>query len=216
MDPAINPIIDSQPPKSQQFRLLAFLFLVLLIGIYIVVALLFNLYPFQRHVIAPGTEYGRSPTPTASESSLISPNPQALDTSNWQTYRNEQYGFELQLPPSWSVDPTRSNRQKSGDDIVFNFGITESHESISRYEAKGRSLNEYMQSTFGKVIGNLPPNGVPNNIIIDSEFGKEFTPLKGSDNFSVILVKHNDYIYRFVTSGYLKNSGILSTFKFTK
>ena len=26
------------------------------------------------------------------------------DTSNWKTYRNEQYGFEVKLPPDWSVE----------------------------------------------------------------------------------------------------------------
>lgn len=39
-----------------------------------------------------------SPTPIAQQSPPPTPSPQVLDTSNWQTYRNEQFGFEVDLP----------------------------------------------------------------------------------------------------------------------
>jgi len=32
-----------------------------------------------------------------------SPQPQALDTSNWQTYRNDEFGFELKYPEDWRI-----------------------------------------------------------------------------------------------------------------
>lgn len=48
---------------------------------------------------------GSQPKPPQSAplpSVLAAPSPQeAMDTSAWKTYRNEEYGFEVKYPPDW-------------------------------------------------------------------------------------------------------------------
>ena len=45
---------------------------------------------------------GLSPAPTPS------PQPEILDTSGWQTYRNDEYGFEVRYPDEWLLDESMS------------------------------------------------------------------------------------------------------------
>jgi len=43
------------------------------------------------------------PTPSPTQPQATSTQPQ-IDTSNWKTYRNEEYGFEVKYPGDWEVD----------------------------------------------------------------------------------------------------------------
>ncbi|PJA86515.1 MAG: hypothetical protein CO141_04335 [Candidatus Moranbacteria bacterium CG_4_9_14_3_um_filter_42_9] len=43
------------------------------------------------------------------------PGESAVDTSNWQTYRNDEYGFEFQYPAGWNMDNRRISPQKIED-----------------------------------------------------------------------------------------------------
>ena len=47
------------------------------------------------------------PFPTMRPVPVITPTPvlnQPLDTSNWKTYRNEELGFVIKIPPRWETD----------------------------------------------------------------------------------------------------------------
>ncbi len=79
-------------PKHHM-RLLAVLFLLLLIGAYFALALLFNLWPFPRHAMAPTSE-----SPTQQPSTVISPSSSADPTADWKTYQNNTFNFEFKYP----------------------------------------------------------------------------------------------------------------------
>lgn len=51
-----------------------------------------------------------TPAPIQTISTLKTPTPQdQIDTSNWQTYHNEEFWFEVKYPPDWGI-PTISTR----------------------------------------------------------------------------------------------------------
>lgn len=133
---------------------------------------------------------------------------QKIDTSNWKPYINQQLGFSLLLPPEWSVDNKRSNRSKSGDDVVFKpaEGFSgESHEGISVDAANGNTADDYISKIYKPVIIST------GSIMIDGEVGKYAETSEFAT--TTVFVVHKDKIYTF-TSQQMVSSGILSTFKF--
>jgi len=71
-------------------------------------------------------------------------NNQILDTSSWQTYRNEEFGFEVKYPKDWktrehSIDSRHKDFLKTFDeyDCIFTIYNTEDKDS---YEASFQSI----------------------------------------------------------------------------
>lgn len=80
-------------------RLLILLTLGLVIGLGA-----FVVWQKQRAVVPATTEPVVTPEPAPAPVSPETP----IDTSNWKTYRNEEYGFEFKLPLGWSIEKTNS------------------------------------------------------------------------------------------------------------
>ena len=55
--------------------------------------------------------------PVPSLTPAPTPQPQVLDTSGWQTYRNDEFGFEVKYPDGWRVieEDTASVTKRLGD-----------------------------------------------------------------------------------------------------
>lgn len=81
-----------------------------------------------------------------------------VDTSNWQTYRNEEYGFEVKYPEGWEVSSLNtSSAQFVSDDILFDqFNFIK--DGIKINIVSGENVAGYKSSDqfdFGVQVGPL-------------------------------------------------------------
>lgn len=130
-----------------------------------------------------------------------------IDTSDWETYTNEEYGFSFKYPSEWEV---KENNQKcwiftSPETIInreqFNIDNPQAHngtDAVPRSEislcVKDQSVDvdvaQWGQQNTYKYVdeeyrGEAVFNNLPAYLIVDSDFGK-------SNNY---FLKVNDIIY---------------------
>ena len=125
-------------------------------------------------------------------------------------YRNEQYGFQVELPANWSVDQELSNRDLSGEDIFFDTGIDagEVHEGIKVDVSKGGTVEDLVKKIDKNIIWNI------SDISVDGEKGKRVDTTEFAQ--IIILVPHGGFIYQFTTGGAMISEGVLASVHFLR
>ncbi len=145
----------------------------------------------------------------------------APDTSNWKTYRNEEYGFEFKYPENWekffgdSVREVSFGTKNKPDDYPFSLGlyIEESFDNLKiRYGLKETDFVTYTKSqgypSFDKKINGIDwicidhSGDGPGDII-----GCDFE----TSNKNLIFMN-----FSMASVAEAEMDKILSTFKFTK
>ncbi len=160
--------------------------------------------------VLPSSSVNASPSPSASISASSSA---SLDeTAGWQTYKNEQYGFEVRYPKGWVV---AQNNTASKDEEVSMLKNDSAALHISISQAK-TTLDEWTNGlrTETSLKENLIFNGLPAVKMIFNDF-------PGAPNTdSYYFIKNNNlYSLSFTVPAVVDVSTanqILSTFKFTK
>ena len=73
---------------------------------------------------------------------------ESIDTSQWKTYKNEEYGFEISYPDDFSKRETygqlfSAENQGEGSNYYFNVRIRENYQVEGNIIFKGKTANKY-------------------------------------------------------------------------
>ncbi len=126
-------------------------------------------------------------------------------TTGWKTYTNEDLGFTIQYPSSWTADAGIGEVFE----VIFHNGGLENHISIV-VQPYGKTLNDWIKDLDQSVITSKK------NITIGGQQGTEFYTgeMGGLKGTASVVYKGNVYVFYEVDS--MIQSGMLKSFKFTK
>jgi len=112
-----------------------------------------------------------------------------FDTSNWKTYRDEKYGFELQYPPDWHIEERSSGIIVTNkiDGCVRNANILTGCGEIYITREDGNG-NEWIAQYRTKQGSRFE------NILIDGSSTQMLRPFY--DGEALVIIEKKGYIYR--------------------
>ncbi|HEX9722414.1 MAG TPA: hypothetical protein VGA53_04065 [Candidatus Paceibacterota bacterium] len=221
----MNPLHDFKP-EIKTF------FIVAAVSVVLTVAGIFLLQGVVRNQVSH-TPPVPSPQPQAINNQQLT-----IDTSTWQTYHNEEFGFEVKYPFDWGISggtrishieglaeffTFRSNTKESRETFVINVEFVGGNlfESLDKLSSKEKATLGRDNQTFEK-IEDLTIGGLP--AIKYSVVGTTLvSPGEGENR---VLLKKGNTLFDFVfsssrTSEVIKNNErlfdrILSTFRFVE
>ena len=205
------------PPPTKKSPLVG-----IILGLFFLIALLAAGYFGYNYYLESNKASSQTTLPTTVPSPTAVPNP----TANWKSYKSEDFGFEIKIPPSWPDEIEESSdliRIKATDESYLEISYIQSDLELSDYIAEkdaeaataweGQPSKEVIKTQEGQTAGY-------------ESIRREERWLAAGFSTTVIYLKAEDKIYTFsiipaseTTAGSEVSSNIdniLTTFKFLK
>lgn len=149
---------------------------------------------------------------------ILETKPAEGDTSDWKTYRNEKYEFEVKYPISWQNDA--NNSASVGIDTrirIFNLPVWSSFEIMKNNNDRKLTLDEWVRELIIIAKGELSAEVITINGFKAYKLKSELEP--SNTLFYVVITDKNNKIFTlYAYSGDADDNKtleqILSTFKF--
>jgi putative hemolysin len=140
------------------------------------------------------------------------------ETANWQTYRNEEYGFEFKYPTNFYVVSERLGGVESGD-VRFSVALDDIKFKGENIFRRFTTASVYQKSSFEDFLSRFVDDMTGEKLNITRREKVSDNPLLykiyigNSGEFRGVAVNNNTYVYIVSGSGPTVDQ-ILSTFKF--
>jgi len=163
-----------------------------------------------------------SPTPIAQQTPPPTPQQEVLDTSNWQTYRNDEFGFEFKHP---HVPLTETIITEDIDDNGGPLSLWFEGQQVGQGQVQGQIVVSRRDTTLSTILDwQLPPGVTLHTAFtkIGAEHYDALEPISGSSVQRAWYVLVNDgteyQIDIYAVRPEFRNvfDQILSTFRFTR
>ncbi len=141
------------------------------------------------------------------------------ETTGWQTYRNEEYGFEIKFPKDWywkhfgKIDERNLDISEIGRNIVSNLGDGDISITVESLLLKNGFTSKSVE------IEHELPNFQSKIITVNGKTAIEYTARTNKDIKGIVILSNPEskIVYNITTKGeenFIFFDQILSTFKF--
>ena len=157
------------------FKMKKYLFTILILASLVLTGCLSKPQINQNTAVIPG------PPSVIPDSSVVIPaeagiqqaatTTEEIDTSDWKTYRNEEYGFEFKYPDYYEADSTYSvwndSYVSSSTGLLFQWGVNKGQETIFSISVYPENQVNILATIDESMFGFVGETVVVNNIIAD-------------------------------------------------
>lgn len=162
--------------------------------------------------ISPSCEFAECPI--IAEMEIDDATKNQTDTSNWQTYRNEKFGFEMKYPTDWKKASEEDKEKSSTSLSVFGMPVLD-RDFLGKEDSilvlvdiavldnlEKKSLNDFsLEKKGGEDVILIPRNGFSVNGIEIIQAGYNYKELDMLEVLNMIKISPKEFVYIQLIAG---------------
>lgn len=219
---ATNSALQNPTPNKNIYKILFFIFFGLFLA-----TILFSTYllakisvKHQNYKTENKITENITSTPIPTETPTPIPTTATDETQDWQTYKNDEYGFSLKYPSNYVI---RNTDTKMGADLLFFYKSPYDSNSMSSVPMVTISVENKLDldidSWYKKMNKDSIFSGTVKHIQVNGIGCLKYEGSIGESTGTIIYIPHSNMVFSFASSNNSNIDGfteIYSTFAFTK